>query len=172
MAKPKRRDARVLALQALCQFDVQREDCEALLDQLLADRASFDEFGVESDCPPNLIAFARLLAEGAWRVREAIDKRLAAAEQGWPLTRMALVDRNVLRLGLFELLEQPDTPHQVIINEAIELARRFGDVDSPAFVNGVLDALARQVRPESFTVAESDGDASTGSDDEEKAGSV
>ncbi len=171
MAKPKRRDARVLALQALCQFDVQREDCEALLDQFLADRASFGEFGIESDCPPNLIEFARLLAEGAWRVREAIDERLNAADEGWPLGRMALVDRNVLRLGLFELLEQPDTPHQVIINEAIELARRFGDVDSPAFVNGLLDALARQVRPKSFTDSEDGGGTSAGRD-EQDAGSL
>ena len=63
----------------------------------------------------------------------------------WSLKRMQPVDRNLLRLGLFELLEQPDTPYRVVINEAVELAQQFGGTESPGFVNGVLDGLRHEL---------------------------
>jgi transcription antitermination protein NusB len=78
---------------------------------------------------------------------DEIDRCLGAAAENWRLPRMAAVDRNVLRLGAFELLFAPDTPASVAIDEAIELARRYGAKDSPGFVNGVLDRL-RQTKEE------------------------
>ena len=77
--------------------------------------------------------------------RDALDTRIAEHAKHWRLSRMAAVDRNVLRLAVYEL-EHGDTPASVILDEAVELARRFGDDPSPAFVNGVLDAVARSVR--------------------------
>jgi N utilization substance protein B len=81
----------------------------------------------------------------------AIDERLAAAAENWRLPRMAAVDRNVLRLGAYELLYTPETPPTVVINEAIELARRYGARDSTAFVNGVLDKLRLSAAPNPTT---------------------
>ena len=75
-----------------------------------------------------------------------IDRRLEEAAENWRLVGMATVDRNVLRLGAFELLFKEDMPPNVALDEAIELARRYGSADSPAFVNGVLDRL-RQGTP-------------------------
>ena len=77
--------------------------------------------------------------------REALDARISEHAKNWRLSRMAAVDRNILRLAVYEL-EHGDTPASVILDEAVELARRFGDDPSPAFVNGVLDAVARSVR--------------------------
>lgn len=95
-----------------------------------------------------------------------IDQRLSAAAENWRLARMAGVDRNVLRIGAWEMMQPAATPPSVVINEAIELVRRFGSADSPAFVNGVLDRLKNDAAPE--TVPENDaakvreGDAATG----------
>jgi N utilization substance protein B len=72
-----------------------------------------------------------------------IDQRLTQAAENWRLQRMPAVDRNILRLGAFELLHSADTPAAVAFDEAIELAKRFGTADSPAFVNGVLDQLRK-----------------------------
>jgi N utilization substance protein B len=80
---------------------------------------------------------------------DEIDRRLTAAAENWRLPRMAAVDRNVLRLGAHELLYLPETPAAVAFDEAIELARRYGSADSPAFVNGVLDRLRRDLTPAS-----------------------
>ncbi len=79
------------------------------------------------------------------RHREELDALLADCAQNWRISRMASVDRNVLRLGAYELAHT-DTPVEVILDEAVELARRFGAESSPAFVNGVLDAIARRTR--------------------------
>lgn len=85
--------------------------------------------------------FCLELYDGVVARLEEIDQRLTTAAENWRLARMAGVDRNVLRLGAWELLAEPPTPPSVVINEAIELVRRFGSADSPAFVNGVLDRL-------------------------------
>jgi N utilization substance protein B len=87
------------------------------------------------------------LFDGVVAHLEEIDKRLAAAADNWRLVRMATVDRNVLRLGAFELLFDKETPAAVAFDEAIELARRYGAADSAAFVNGVLDRLRREAEP-------------------------
>jgi N utilization substance protein B len=87
------------------------------------------------------IPFCLALYDGVVQQVAEIDRRLGEAAENWKLHRMAAVDRNVLRLGAYELLHTPETPAGVVLDEAIELARRYGSADSPAFVNGVLDKL-------------------------------
>jgi N utilization substance protein B len=132
----RRSRAREVALQLLYQRDlnphVARPDVERFAGDRLTDAA--------------LVPFCLALYDGVVAHQDDIDRRLGEAAENWRLTRMAAVDRNVLRLGAYELLHTPDTPPNVALNEAIELARRYGSADSPAFVNGVLDRL-RQTAP-------------------------
>jgi transcription antitermination protein NusB len=86
------------------------------------------------------------LVEGVAAHQERIDELIAGHARGWTLDRMPVIDRSVLRLAVFELLERPDVPIAVIIDEAVELAKRFSTDDSGRFVNGVLSAIARAVR--------------------------
>ena len=98
-----------------------------------------------------MVAYSLALLDGVAANKEQIDPVITAAATNWRLSRMMPVDRNVLRLGAYELLFDPSgQPLEVVINEAIELARRFGSADSPAFVNGVLDKIgkARNANPE------------------------
>jgi N utilization substance protein B len=90
---------------------------------------------------PGLESFCLSLYDGVVAQQSDIDQRLAEAAENWRLPRMAAVDRNVLRLGAYELLHMPETPPNVVLDESIELARRYGAQDSSAFVNGVLDKL-------------------------------
>ncbi len=87
--------------------------------------------------------FARALFEGAVSEADSLDPMIREHAQHWRLERMAAMDRNIIRLALYELLHYPDTPPAVIINEALELARRFSSADSVEFVNGVLDAARK-----------------------------
>jgi N utilization substance protein B len=89
-----------------------------------------------------LTEFAWKLLEGTLEHRDAIDHRLAEVAMNWSLSRMSVVDRNVLRLGAFEIMFA-DTPDRVAVNEAILLAKRYGDTNSPRFINGVLDRLMK-----------------------------
>jgi N utilization substance protein B len=89
--------------------------------------------------------FADELVRGVDARRAELDARIALHARNWRVERMAAVDRNVLRIAVFELVHT-DTPDRVVIDEAIELARDFGSERSPAFVNGVLDAIARELR--------------------------
>ena len=87
-------------------------------------------------------AYAEAIVRGVVATRDALDERITKASQNWRLARMTRVDRNVLRLATWELLEQPETPRAVILDEAVELAKRYGTEDSGAFVNGVLGRVA------------------------------
>ncbi|HVW25248.1 MAG TPA: transcription antitermination factor NusB [Polyangiaceae bacterium] len=87
-------------------------------------------------------AYADAIVLGVVDDREAVDERIARASEHWRLSRMTRVDRNVLRLATWELVHQPATPRAVILDEAVELAKRFGSEDSGAFVNGVLGRVA------------------------------
>jgi len=90
--------------------------------------------------------YARTLFEGAIREIDSLDRRLREQAEHWRLERMAAVDRNILRVALFELLHQPDVPPAVAINEALEIARRFSSRDSVEFVNGILDGLHKKLQ--------------------------
>jgi len=91
---------------------------------------------------------AERLACGAQARAEALDGQIQEAATHWRLDRIAPVDRTILRLGAYELAAETETPAAVVLDEAVELAKRFGEADSPAFVNGVLDAIRRRVRGE------------------------
>jgi N utilization substance protein B len=127
----RRSRAREVALQLLYQRDFNPRVPRPVIERFAADRLR--------DTP--LAPFCLDLYDGVVRHGADIDQRLSAAAENWRLHRMAAVDRNVLRLGAFELLYQPQTPANVALDEAIELARRYGSADSPAFVNGVLDKV-------------------------------
>lgn len=143
----------MLALQALCAFEAVDEEFKRQLDEFLHDEHVLADLDIDLPPPPELIDFARGLASAAWAQRKSLDETISRAAIHWSLERMIPVDRNILRMGLHELLEHRETPPKVVINEAIELARRFGDADSPAFVNGVLDAVHKTLieAPESLT---------------------
>jgi len=92
-------------------------------------------------------AMAERLAAGTQAHLQALDEAITAAARNWRFDRIASVDKSILRLGAYELFNEPQTPAAVVIDEAIEMAKRFGEADSPAFVNGVLDAIRRKARP-------------------------
>jgi N utilization substance protein B len=101
------------------------------------------EFDLEVD--PQAQAFAKDLVAAASQRTKEIDELIASASKNWRIERMSRVDRNILRLGACELLQFKDVPVKVVINEAVELAKRFGTAESSAFVNGVLDRIASAV---------------------------
>jgi transcription antitermination protein NusB len=89
--------------------------------------------------------YADALVRGVKADAEKLDERIRAASQNWRLERMARIDRNALRLGAYELLTHPEVPRAVILDEAVELAKRFGGEESSKFVNGVLDRIAEDL---------------------------
>jgi N utilization substance protein B len=97
---------------------------------------------------PEMRGMAERLARGAESRVGELDEAIAEAATNWRLDRIAPVDRTILRLGAYELVAEAGTPAAVILDEAVELAKRFGEAESPAFVNGVLDAIRRRVRPQ------------------------
>ena len=130
-----RHASRQAALQVLYAIDV--ASAEASIDDV------FGRVTDHFDLPEGARAFAKELVCGAIGEREAIDAAIARHAHHWRVERMAAVDRNVLRLGVYEIL-YTDTPAAVAIDQAVELARRFGAETSAGFVNGVLDAVARE----------------------------
>jgi transcription antitermination protein NusB len=126
----RRTRAREIALQVLFQDDLNTqtrpEDGESLLRRRLRS--------------PELLEFSRKLVAGVRRHRAELDERLEKTAANWSLHRMAATDRNVLRLGAYEILYS-DTPDRVAVNEAVELAKRYGAAQSAQFVNGILDHL-------------------------------
>jgi len=91
--------------------------------------------------------FAMVLVQGVVERSEEVDELIRKASLNWRIDRMATVDRNILRLATFELLQVTETPLKVVLNEAIELSKRYGSEDSSAFVNGVLDKVGSTLRP-------------------------
>jgi N utilization substance protein B len=127
-----RSDARERALYLLYEAEAKRIDPVDVLEVQL----------IEPD------ALTVLLVRGVSERSTELDERIADRASGWSLERMPMLDLNVLRIGLFELLARPEVPVAVVIDEAVELAKRYSTDDSGRFVNGVLAALAREVRPE------------------------
>lgn len=134
----RRSRAREVVLQILYQDDLNP-------DRRLSDDDEFMRRRLRSD--DSLISFAQSLLAGVRRNRPELDPLLAERTENWSIERMAVTDRNVLRLGAFELLYS-DTPPRVAINEAVELARRFGSKHSFQFVNGILDRVLQDLKPE------------------------
>ncbi len=133
----KRTRAREFALQLLYQADITHDPVEQVLEY-------FWEEGSEADKKdPEIRAYAERLVSGVLGNLPAVDKLIEQAAQNWAIQRMAAVDRNILRLSAYELKFMEEIPVKVSINEAVELAKRYGEDDSSKFVNGILDKIAK-----------------------------
>ncbi len=130
-----RREGRELALQMLYALDINP----------LEQREALQLFRDNTRAPGNVRVFAEDLVAGVVANLAAIDVAIEAKSKNWALGRMARVDLSILRLAVFELLFRPDIPKNVTINEAIEVAKKYGTEDSPAFVNGILDEVASTI---------------------------
>ncbi len=136
-AKPRehpRRRSRVLAMQALYQFDVRGDEFDRDLDTFL----------LENEMDYETREYARRLARGVWENREWLDGLITQASTNWNLARIGAVERALIRMAAREMLVQPEPPAQIAMNEAIELAKAYGDKESGGFVNAVLDAIWKQ----------------------------
>ncbi len=143
-----RRKGRELALQALYQLEITSETSEEALSPLWE---SVDAAEPAKD-------FARDLVRGVMDRREEIDRRIEAASEHWRLERLSRVDLTVIRIAVHELTASPPLPVEIAVNEAVELARRFGTEESAAFVNGLLDEVAERLELKRATkVAPSNG---------------
>lgn len=134
----RRTKARECAFQMLYQWEVSREPMDRVMDAFWQVRSTTGETR----------AMAERLAAGAQACSAESDAAITEAATNWRLDRIAPVDRTILRLGSYELMKEAGTPPAVILDEAVELAKRFGEANSPAFVNGVLDTIRRRVRGE------------------------
>ncbi len=127
-----RRKARAIALQALYEVDAVGHDMESALAHSLAERGLSEENA----------AFVRELVSGVIQNKEEIDQHIRKFAPAWPVEQISIVDRNILRLAIFEILLDNNVPIKVAINEAVELAKKFGSDNSPKFVNGVLGSVS------------------------------
>ena len=130
-----RHRARRLTLQALCCQDVQGGDADEMIRMFLDD---------SREAPETVTDAKEMLREVAAQL-QALDDTLKRTAKHWHLDRLALVDRNILRLACWELFEG-ETPFKVVITESLKLAQEFSSAESPRFVNGVLDAVAKEMR--------------------------
>ena len=137
-----RRRGREAALQMLYQWEVGRVGAHEAIVSYWPSRDA------KGEVPEELRAFANRLVKGTIEQIAEIDQLLAAHAHNWRLERMAVIDRLVLRLAVFELRADPETPTRVVINEAIELARTFSGDEAVPFVNGVLDAVRKDLKRE------------------------
>lgn len=130
-----RRKGRELALQALYQVDFSTDD----------PRRAVQVFWEHCDAPDDARTFGEDLVGGVLSEQSRIDELIGGSSDNWRLERLSHVDRNILRVATYELLCRRDVPASVAIDEAIEIAKRFGSDESPTFVNGVLDHIAAAV---------------------------
>ncbi|MDD5292597.1 MAG: transcription antitermination factor NusB [Candidatus Omnitrophica bacterium] len=131
----KRTQSREIALKILYQIDIAPQDAKAALDDFL---------NHNEDLGADIKEFSHKLVVGTRNNLEAIDKNITKFADNWELKRMAIVDRNILRLACFELMFLEDIPSKVTINEAVELAKKYGGIDSGKFINGVLDKINKE----------------------------
>src|SRR5215831_2243639 len=133
----RRRKGREVALQFLYQLDLHDE----------VDPAAHEtDFWARHPVDDDTRAFASALVTGTKRRQDEIDRLIAQYAEHWDLDRMAVVDRNILRLAVYELLEQSKVPPKVAINEAIEISKKFGTRESSRFINGILDRVHKELR--------------------------
>jgi N utilization substance protein B len=131
----------MLALQALYALEMNQDAAPA--DVIESARSEAGEGAVDAE-------FLAGLVRGAWAHRATLDRTIEQASKHWKLSRMDRIDKSILRLALYELLHTPETAAPVILDEGVELAKEFGTPDSASFVNGVLDRIAREARPDEF----------------------
>lgn len=131
-----RREAREWAVQLLFQLDYNPGELDPAFKAFWSERA---------EAKPKSRVFVEELVRGVVENRPRIDEMIQKTAQNWQLSRMAGVDRNIIRLAIFEMLYKPEIPPAVSINEAVEIAKGMGDVGSPRFVNGILDRLRKEL---------------------------
>jgi len=129
-----RRRTRAIALQVLYEADSVGHDTAKVLPGRIA----------EARLSPSAEGFARNLVEGILANRQDLDSTISEYAPNWPISQMAIIDRNILRMAIYELMVSKETPHKVVINEAVELAKAFGTESSPKFVNGVLGSVMEE----------------------------
>ena len=126
-----RRRTRALVMQSLYEADMVEHIAADVLDERLA----------ETELSRRDVEFARGMLEGVFANAAGIDKIIAEFAPGWPVSQMAVVDRNILRMAIYEIMVSQDTPSRVAANEAVELAKAFGGESAPRFINGVLGSV-------------------------------
>ena len=134
----KRRKARELALQFLYQLDLQGERDPS---------PHLGEFWSRHPVNEEVRAFTETLVRGTKLHQQKIDEFISQCAENWDLARIAVVDRNILRAGIFELLWMTDVPPKVTINEALEVAKKYSTGESTRFINGILDRIRKEFRP-------------------------
>lgn len=127
----KRRRSRELALQALFYIDMSKEDSEEILERFCANFKP----------PDSALTFFLKIVKGVLRYLPEIDTLIEQFSKNWRISRMSYVDRNVLRIAVYELICCGDIPPKVSINEAIDIAKKFGTAESGAFINGIIDSI-------------------------------
>lgn len=147
-AADRRTTARELAMQALCQLDIQGQDVMPWLGRFFREMCE-DAMTIE---------LAEQWTRGAWEQVSLCDEQIREASAKWKLARMSQVDRNILRLSVYQIGFCPDIPGRVILNEAIEMARKYSTEQSPRFVNGVLDAVLKLSRSSRSAITEPEND--------------
>lgn len=143
-----RRKAREWALQFLCSIDVDQNALTEFKRMALIrfwDMMTASEIGKELEEFPESKEAANEKIEGIFDNVTAIDEKIVGAAKNWTLDRMAVVDRNIIRLAVYEIAYCDDVPPKVAINEAVEIAKEFADKDSTKFINGVLDKIKRDL---------------------------
>jgi N utilization substance protein B len=128
-----RHKARIVALQALFESDCTRHNAETSLNRLAEEQA----------LPEAALSFARELVSGVLANKKRIDSLIQAHAPNWPVRQLSVIDRNILRLAIFEISIDNRVPLKAAINEAVELAKTFGSESSPKFINGVLGAISQ-----------------------------
>lgn len=139
-----RRQSRILAMQFLCQIEGVGQEVLSQLDEFLADESN----------DPGVREYARDLVSDAWRNTATIDERIQASAPKWDVKRMTTVDRNILRVAVCEMVHRHGVPPNVVINESIEIGKQFGTAESGAFINGVLDGVAKAMAANAVKASE------------------
>jgi transcription antitermination protein NusB len=134
----KRRRARELAIQVLFHMEYNPAD----------PGESFERVCESFEPPREVRAYAREVVVGVWENRAELDRLIRRTSKNWRVERMSRVDRNILRIAIYEVLHRKDVPPKVSIDEAVELGKRYGTEESGAFINGILDHIYNQLKAE------------------------
>lgn len=129
-----RRKARVIALQTLYELDCTKHEAQE----------AFAHLTIDKTLPQEAISFSEELTQGVLRTKSELDDLINRFAPAFPTAQMSIIDRNILRLAIFEILSDNNTPIKVVINEAVELAKSFGSDSSPRLINGVLGSIATE----------------------------
>jgi len=136
-----RSHSRVLAMKVLYQCDVATESDPEIIDRLISEARLDDE--IDADVLESSRAYTRTLVLGVLTYKDELDARIKAISANWPVRRMAVIDRNLIRVGGYELLHRSEIPRAVAIDEALRLAKRYSGEGASSFINGILDQFPR-----------------------------